>query len=48
MLVYIRNRLIKFLGYYDERTTTPSDYAIIAKNLPPGPGIQQKLVRFFS
>jgi hypothetical protein len=35
MLVYIRDRLTKMKYYFDERSATPSDFAVFIKNMPP-------------
>jgi hypothetical protein len=42
-LLYIRNRVTKLEEYYDERTTSLSDYSIIIKGLPRAKGIQKTL-----
>jgi hypothetical protein len=33
-LIYIRDNIRKTIEYYDEKTTSLSDYSIIIKNLP--------------
>jgi hypothetical protein len=45
-LLYIRNRVTKLEEYYDERTTSLSDYSIIIKGLPRAKGIQKTLNSF--
>lgn len=42
-LLYIRNRITKLEAYYDERTTSLSDYSVFFKGLPPIKGIKLKL-----
>lgn len=42
-LVYFRNRIIKLEEYYDERTTSLSDYSVFIKGIPKMKGIQHKL-----
>jgi hypothetical protein len=39
-LIYIRDAIRKTYEYYDEKTTSLSDYSIIIKNLPMKSGIQ--------
>lgn len=34
MLVYIRDKLIKMEYYFDERSTTPSDFSVFIKYMP--------------
>ena len=48
VLIYIRNRLIKLEGYYNERKTNLSNFAIIVKNLPQEFGVQGRLTNFFT
>ena len=45
-LIYIRDHIQKTKEYYDEKTTTLSDYSLIFKNLPLKNGIQADIVRF--
>jgi hypothetical protein len=51
-LVYIRDKLTKANAYYDEITTSMSDYSIIIKDIPVVAGVQAKVRRmletFFS
>ena len=42
-LIYARNNLRKTAHYYDERTTSLSDYSILIKNLRPQKKIREKL-----
>lgn len=42
-LIYIRNRIIKLEEYYDERTTSLSDFSIIIKGITKMKGIQGKI-----
>lgn len=35
ILLFIRDRLTKMKYYFDERTTSPSDFAVFIKNMPP-------------
>jgi hypothetical protein len=45
-LIYMRDKIIKLESYYDERTTSLSDYAVILKNIPPQKNLQSKLREF--
>ena len=45
-LVYIRDLVIKTRNYYDERTTSLSDYSIIVENLPQKSGNKGKILTF--
>ena len=45
-LVYIRDLFIKTRNYYDERTTSLSDYSIIVENLPQKSGNKRKILTF--
>ena len=45
-LVYIRDNIRKTVQYYDEKTTSLSDYSFIMKNLPMKEGIQQNIKNF--
>ena len=38
---------MKLAEYYDERTTSPSDYSIIIKQLGYQKGLKTKLKKFF-
>lgn len=42
-LLYIRNRITKLEAYYDERTTSLSDYSVFFKGLPHMKGIEKNL-----
>lgn len=46
-LVYTRNKILKRGEYYDEKTTTLSDFSILIKHLQPQEHIQAKLKLFF-
>ena len=46
-LVYMRDNLIKLEAYYDERTTSLSDYTVLLKYLPKTKGVQKKIKNFF-
>ena len=46
-LIYLRDKLIKLESYYDERTTSLSDYAVIMKNIPPQIKLMEKIKKFF-
>lgn len=43
LLVYIREKLTKMKYYFDERTASPSDFAVFIKNMPPLIGQKQEL-----
>lgn len=43
----MRDKLVKLEAYYDERTTSLSDYAVIIKNMPLQAGIKEKFKNFF-
>jgi hypothetical protein len=45
-LLYIRDNILKTKEYYDERTTSLSDFSFIIKNLPLKDGIQQNIRDF--
>jgi hypothetical protein len=45
-LVYIRDKIRKTVQYYDEKTTSLSDYSFIMKNLPLKDDIQQDINNF--
>ena len=47
-LIYLRDLIIKTRNYYDERTTSLSDYSIIVYNLPQKQGNRKKMVNFLS
>ena len=42
-LVYIRDNILKTMEYYDEKTTSLSDYSLIIRNLPLKEGIQRSI-----
>jgi len=42
-LLYMRDTIKKTNDYYDERTTSLSDYSIIINNLPHSIGIGAKI-----
>ena len=44
----MRDKIIKLESYYDERTTSISDYSVIVKGIPPQKGIQAKLRKFLN
>ena len=39
-LIYMRDKIIKLEAYYDERTCSITDYAVIMKNIPRQVGLQ--------
>ena len=43
----MRNKIVKLEAYYDERTTSLTDYCVIMKNIPQQKKIQQKIKSFF-
>ncbi len=45
-LIYIRDNIRKTIEYYDEKTTSLSDYSFLIKNLPKKNGIQGDIRRF--
>lgn len=45
LLVYIRERLTKMKYYFDERSASPSDFAVFIKNMPPQTNQRRELVR---
>jgi hypothetical protein len=45
-LIYIRDNIRKTIEYYDEKTTSLSDYSFLIKNLPKKKGIQGDIRRF--
>lgn len=45
-LIYIRDNIRKTVEYYDEKTTSLSDYSFIMKNLPLKDGIQKDIKNF--
>lgn len=42
-LIYIRDKLTKANAYYDERSTSLSDFSVILKDIPTVTGIQAKI-----
>lgn len=46
-LVYIRDKLTKANSYYDEITTTMSDFSVILKDVPAVIGVQAKIRKMF-
>jgi hypothetical protein len=46
-LIYMRDKIMKLEAYYDERSTTLTDYSIIIKNIPKQKKLQAKLHEFF-
>ena len=42
-LIYLRDLVIKTRNYYDERTTSLSDYSIMVENLPPKEGNKKRI-----
>ena len=46
-LVYIRDKLTKANSYYDEITTSMSDYSVILKDVPAVIGVQAKIRKMF-
>lgn len=38
LLIYIRDKLTKMKYYFDERSTTPSDFSVFIKNMPAQKG----------
>lgn len=47
-LVYIRDKLTKANSYYDEITTSMSDYSVILKDVPAVIGVQAKIRKMFA
>ena len=47
-LLYIRDLITKTRNYYDERTTSLSDYSLILHNLPKRKGTRKNLIKFLS
>ena len=45
-LIYIRDNIRKTIEYYDEKTTSLSDYSFFMKNLPLKEGIQKDIRNF--
>ena len=39
--------IVKTNGYYDERTTSLSDYSLIINNIPKQLGVEAKIRKFF-
>lgn len=47
-LIYIRDKLTKANSYYDEISTTMSDYSLIIKDIPVTDRVQAKVRRMFN
>ena len=47
LLIYMRDHIIKLESYYDERTTSLSDFTVIIKNIPNCENLKQKMSEFF-
>lgn len=45
LLVYIRDKLTKLKEYFDERMTSPADYALVIKHLPRIEGLRAEIGR---
>ena len=45
-LIYIRDNVKKTIEYYDEKTTSLSDFSLLLKNLPLKTGIQSDIKNF--
>ena len=46
-LIYMRHEIMKTAEYYDERSTTPSDYSIMIKFSEPQINLKSKLSTLF-
>ena len=47
-LVYIRDNILKTMEYYNERTTSLSDFSVVIRNLPLKEGIQKNIKDFIN
>jgi hypothetical protein len=47
-LAYMRDVIRKTNEYYDEKTTSLSDYSILICNLPKREGMKKRLVQFIN
>lgn len=47
-LIYIRDNIRKTYEYYDEKTTSLSDYTLIIKKMPLKDGIQKNIKDFIN
>lgn len=47
-LIYMRDNLMKLEAYYDERTTSHSDYTVMMKNIPKREHSRANLQNFFN
>lgn len=45
-LLYMRDLIVKTMGYYGEKSTLPSEYSIQIKDMPLQDKIQSKIKRF--